>query len=144
MGYPQFMPSSWREYGKDGDGDGKVDLINSVDDAIFSVANFLRKKGWSPGGPVALRVAVDNRQASELRAFGDRPVLSKEKLLTTGVTVQIGSLANEASVLIDLPTPGRSTEYWVGYSNFYTLMQYNRLFFYAMAVFQLAESFATQ
>lgn len=111
MGYPQFVPSSWREYGKDGDGDGKVDLINSVDDSIFSIANFLRKKGWSPGGPIALRVAVDNRQALELRALSDRPVLSKEKLLTAGVTVQTGSLANEASVLIDLPTPGRSTEY---------------------------------
>jgi len=45
FGYPQFMPSSLLRYGIDGDKDGKVDLYN-YHDAIMSVANYLRAKGW--------------------------------------------------------------------------------------------------
>ncbi len=45
FGIPQFLPSSYLNYGVDGDGDGKVDLFN-MNDAIFSVANFLKKNGW--------------------------------------------------------------------------------------------------
>lgn len=45
FGIPQFLPSSYFNYGVDGEGDGKVDLFN-MNDAIFSVANFLEKNGW--------------------------------------------------------------------------------------------------
>jgi membrane-bound lytic murein transglycosylase B len=45
FGYPQFMPSSLLRYGIDGDKDGKVDLYN-YHDAIMSIANYLRAKGW--------------------------------------------------------------------------------------------------
>jgi membrane-bound lytic murein transglycosylase B len=142
MGYPQFMPTSWRTFGIDGDGDGRVDLINSVDDAIFSIANYLNRHGWSPSGPVALPVRVENQQAMQLRAAGDRPSLRVEQLLNARVKPISGSLAKERAVLVDLPTPGKPTEYWLGYPNFFAIMQYNRSFFYAMAVFQLAASLA--
>lgn len=45
FGYPQFMPSSLLRYGIDGNKDGKVDLYN-YPDAIMSIANYLRAKGW--------------------------------------------------------------------------------------------------
>lgn len=140
MGYPQFMPTSWRTFGLDGDGDGRVDLINSVDDAIFSVANYLNHHGWSRGGPVALPVSVGSEQARELRAAGDRPSLSPERLRSAQVRPLSGTLAKEPAVLVDLPTPGKPTAYWLGYPNFFAIMQYNRSFFYAMAVHQLATS----
>ena len=142
MGYPQFLPSSWLSYGKDGDGDGRIDLINSVDDAIFSVGNYLKQHGWTSGGPVAVPVAVEMKQALNLRAAGDRPRLSQQQLLDAGVKVRTGSMAKELAVLVDLPTPGEKTDYWLGYPNFYSIMQYNRSFFYAMAVYQLAMSLA--
>jgi membrane-bound lytic murein transglycosylase B len=44
MGYAQFLPSSLARCGKDGDGDGKVDLFTHPD-AIFSIANYLNKSG---------------------------------------------------------------------------------------------------
>ncbi len=47
FGIPQFIPSSYRRWARDGDGDGTVDLFN-VNDAIVSVANYLRLNGWGP------------------------------------------------------------------------------------------------
>jgi len=48
MGIPQFMPTNIEYYGKDGSGDGTIDLFNHAD-AQASVANFLKKHGWKPG-----------------------------------------------------------------------------------------------
>ncbi|HWS77460.1 MAG TPA: lytic murein transglycosylase B, partial [Thermomonas sp.] len=45
MGWGQFMPSSYRDYAVDGDGDGKRDLFNDLDDVFASVANYFAKKG---------------------------------------------------------------------------------------------------
>lgn len=45
FGMPQFMPTSY-EYAVDGSGDGKIDLFDEKD-AIFSVANYLRKNGYA-------------------------------------------------------------------------------------------------
>lgn len=46
IGIPQFLPSSYLRWAVDGNGDGKIDLFN-MDDAIFSVANYLKTNGWS-------------------------------------------------------------------------------------------------
>lgn len=45
IGLSQFMPSSVLEFGVDGDGDGRVDLFD-LDDALHSMANYLRRNGW--------------------------------------------------------------------------------------------------
>ena len=45
FGYPQFLPSSYNKWAVDGNGDGIIDLFD-VDDAIFSIANYLRCNGW--------------------------------------------------------------------------------------------------
>ncbi len=54
MGMGQFIPSSYRRYAVDGDGDGTRDLFHSPDDAIASVANYFAEHGWVRGGPVLL------------------------------------------------------------------------------------------
>ena len=48
MGYPQFMPSNILAYGKDGNGDGTIDLLTHSD-SMASIANFLKRHGWKPG-----------------------------------------------------------------------------------------------
>jgi len=45
IGLCQFMPSNALRLGKDGDGDGRIDLF-SPPDAIASIASFLRNAGW--------------------------------------------------------------------------------------------------
>ncbi len=52
MGIPQFMPSSFRAYAVDGDGDGRRNLWASWDDVFASVANYLLAHGWRSGEPV--------------------------------------------------------------------------------------------
>jgi membrane-bound lytic murein transglycosylase B len=47
IGWPQFLPSSVLRFGRDGNGDGFVDLTNSAD-AILSAAEYLRAYGWRP------------------------------------------------------------------------------------------------
>lgn len=48
LGHTQFLPGNALQYGVDGDGDGRVDLMKLAD-AMASTANFLRQKGWQPG-----------------------------------------------------------------------------------------------
>jgi hypothetical protein len=52
MGIPQFMPSSFRKFAVDGDGDGRRDLWADWPDVFSSVGNYLKQHGWRPGEPV--------------------------------------------------------------------------------------------
>lgn len=49
IGHTQFLPKNVLEYGVDGDGDGRIDLIRSSADALASTANYFRGHGWQPG-----------------------------------------------------------------------------------------------
>ncbi len=49
MGQTQFMPSNFKPYAVDFDGDGRRDIWTSVPDALASTANFLRRHGWVAG-----------------------------------------------------------------------------------------------
>ena len=48
LGIAQFMPSNILAYGRDGNGDGRIDLFDDAD-AIFSIASYLKHYGWKPG-----------------------------------------------------------------------------------------------
>jgi len=45
----QFLPSTWRHYGVDGNGDGIADITN-VSDAIYAAANYLAASGGAANG----------------------------------------------------------------------------------------------
>jgi lytic murein transglycosylase len=49
LGQTQFLPSSYERFGVDFDGDGKIDLVSSVDDALGSTASYLAGHGWRKG-----------------------------------------------------------------------------------------------
>lgn len=137
IGIPQFMPGSQRRYAVDFDGDQQVDLGNSVEDAIGSVGRFLEQHGWQAGQPVATVARISGEVPAGVLEAGIRPVHRAGDLATLGIT---GDVAEDARVaLVDLVSPGRNTEYWLGYENFWVITRYNRSSFYAMSVFQLAE-----
>ncbi|OMQ22227.1 lytic murein transglycosylase B [Serratia oryzae] len=134
MGYGQFMPSSFKNYAVDFNGDGHVNLWDPVD-AIGSVANYFKAHGWTRGGTVAIPA---NGQAPGLET-GFKTNYAISSLAAAGLTPQ-GSLAGyqQASLLrLDM---GNRYQYWYGLPNFYTITRYNHSVHYAMAVWQLGEA----
>lgn len=65
MGLPQFMPSSFRSYAVDFDGDGHINIWNNPTDAIGSVASYFKRHGWVAGEPVVSRALVLGERADE-------------------------------------------------------------------------------
>src|SRR3546814_4660131 len=59
MGMGQFMPSSYRNWAKDGDGDGRRDLLDHKPDVFASIANYFVVHGWQRDGPVVARATRD-------------------------------------------------------------------------------------
>lgn len=57
FGLPQFIPSSYRKYGADGNRDGKVDL-DILSDSFASIANYLKASGWDRQDPAKKKEAV--------------------------------------------------------------------------------------
>ncbi|MDD5297196.1 MAG: lytic murein transglycosylase B [Rhodocyclaceae bacterium] len=139
LGMPQFLPSSLRHYAVDGDGDGRIDLSGNVADAIGSVASFLSLHGWEKGGSVAQPARVKGEAYQELVDGNVDPLLSPAVLRAHGIAPPRHIAADQKLALIDLATPRKPTEYWLGSKNFYVITRYNKSSFYAMAVYQLAE-----
>lgn len=137
IGIPQFMPGSQRRYAVDFDGDQRIDLSNSVDDAIGSVARFLEQHGWQAGQAIAVPAATNGEPDPVLVQAGIRPSLKVAELAEKGVRADTDPQGVVA--LIDLVSPNNETEYWLGFENFYVITRYNRSSFYAMSVFQLGE-----
>jgi membrane-bound lytic murein transglycosylase B len=140
IGMPQFMPGSVRRYGVDFDGDGQVDLAGSATDAIGSVANFLAAHGWTRDLPVSLPAQVP--AAASARVGGIAATTPWRELAATGVRID-GDLPEDLAVLlIDLPQRAVGSAppvlYRVGTANLAALLHYNRSYFYASAVADLA------
>ena len=140
LGLPQFLPSSYRRFAVDFDGDGKVDLMDSPADAIGSVAHFLKQHGWASGGPVAVKVLAAGDDLKKLADAGIEPKLSSEEVADYRIKPQAAVPAGERFAVIDLVTPDQATEYWLGFQNFYVITRYNRSSFYAMSVLHLAQT----
>lgn len=58
MGHFQFIPTTLAQYGTDGNGDGRVDIINSVGDAMFSAGKYLNQLGWNKNERIVRRVVL--------------------------------------------------------------------------------------
>jgi membrane-bound lytic murein transglycosylase B len=138
LGIAQFMPSSYREYAIDFDGDGRADLESSVADAVGSVANYLARFGWVAQGNIALLVSLpDGDQKVESLAGSSKPRLVIKDLQDVGLSVS-NIDSREKIALISLAAIDRN-EYWITFQNFYSITRYNPSQNYAMAVFQLSE-----
>jgi membrane-bound lytic murein transglycosylase B len=135
MGIPQFMPSSYRKYAVDFNGNHKTDLLNEPVDAIGSIGNYLKGYGWIKGGRIAALAEVEN---------GEYPVVNKDQhnlsdWRALGVTTKFKIKQDLPARLLDYTvTDGK--EYWLGFNNFDVITRYNNSDFYAMSVFQLAEA----
>jgi membrane-bound lytic murein transglycosylase B len=145
MGIPQFMPTSLKRWAVSANPDRAINLENHVDDAILSVANFLVEHGWIRGLPVFAPVRLPADPA-KLVAGGLIPTLTWPELEAQGATIATGAPPNSQWMdyplgVIDLPTSSQNrVEYRTATPNFFALTQYNRSYFYATAVEDLAQA----
>ena len=117
MGYGQFISSSYRAYAIDFDGDNSVDLFNSVDDAIGSIANYLKVHGWKKNGKIVTESSPNNV----------REIYKPHDSLSKFISLSFNEDGKD--------------NYFIGDDNFVAITKYNRSHFYAMAVYYLAEEF---
>ena len=150
LGIPQFIPSSYRRYAIDFDGDRKRDLLQNDEDAIGSVANFLRSHGWDPGKPVIDLAQIDSTLYLWPEQLGLQPGLRLREWLSHGIfprpdPAQAGMpLDTERPAALVLLEGETGPLYHLGYNNFYVISRYNRSKSYAMAVYELARSIRRQ
>ncbi|RMF17952.1 MAG: lytic murein transglycosylase B [Gammaproteobacteria bacterium] len=140
MGFGQFIPSSYRRYAVDFDGDGIADILDNVTDAIGSVANYFVEHGWQTGKPVAVRVQPAGAVPEDLLPDKQKPVHSVGDLMAAGVPNPLNVPADLPARLIRLEGAD-GPEYWMTFHNFYVITRYNHSDMYAMAVYQLSEAF---
>lgn len=138
MGMGQFMPSSYRNWAKDGDGDGRRDLLDHKPDVFASIANYFVVHGWQRGGPVVARATRD-AAAGDFTPDGLDPVYPLPMLAARGYGPQPGEPTADGATLLSLDGDA-GKEYWLGYRNFYVITRYNHSPMYALAVHQLAQA----
>ncbi len=143
MGLPQFMPGSLLRYAVDGNNDGNIDLHNNTKDAITSVASFLRHHGWQPGLPVFAPVSPPNN-AKSLVTGDINPDLDWQTLEQHGARILRGPkqqdwMRYKVGVVDLLDEPRQTVEYRIGTPNFFAITHYNRSYFYAASVYELAQ-----
>lgn len=143
MGFGQFMPSSYRKYAVDFDGDGEVDIVNDIDDAIGSVANYLKAYGWQRGAPIALRAQVKEPLPDGLLPATLEPAVSLRDYKNKGI-VPLTPLADTTLAALFVLEADSGNEYWLALNNFYVITRYNRSPLYAMAVLQLSQEIGAQ
>ncbi|MFD1099998.1 lytic murein transglycosylase [Shewanella litorisediminis] len=138
MGHTQFMPTTYLTYAVDGDGDGKVDLWNSTEDALSSAANFLMQLGWQRNERWGREVLLPKNYDYESLGREHRKPLSEWQAL--GLTTVFGHPIPTAPMDAALYLPaGHTGPAFLGYSNFEVIQRWNRSEFYALAVGRLAD-----
>jgi len=140
MGLGQFMPSSYREYAVDLDGDGRRDLWSSMSDVIGSVANYLHRHGWEFEQPITY--------GAEVAAEADMELVTRRDFKPKKTVAELAEAGFTSVTPVDSATPAAVTRlkekegdaYFITFKNFYVITRYNRSPLYAMAVFELSEA----
>ena len=117
MGFTQFIPSSILAYAVDGDGDGKIDIINNKIDAIFSAANYLSQAKWELGKPIM----KEN---------------TKEELKNVDICKTLGKDFQDGKLFLAQITPDE--RFFTTYNNYQTIIRWNRSFVFAYTVHLLS------
>ncbi len=134
MGLGQFMPTNYHKVAIDFDKSGKIDL-NNHDDAIGSIAKYLKKSGWKRAVEVAIPVSfLGHRYKDKNTGYKYKYNLNELKKLHPKRSTRY-----RGPVYLIKLDRGSYDELWFGTTNFYAITRYNHSDYYAMAVHQLAQ-----
>lgn len=144
MGWGQFMPSSIAKFARDEDGDGKIDLWNSLPDIVASIANYFVGNGWQTGGPVAVRAKV-SANARAVTPENLKPAYPLRQLVEWGYVPATKLDVGDDTLATLVRLEGEDgPEVWITLQNFYAISRYNRSPLYSLAVYQLGCEIAAQ
>jgi peptidoglycan lytic transglycosylase B len=138
FGPTQFMPSSFKRYAVDFDGDGRRDVVDSIPDVIASTANNLKSDGWVPGQRWGYEVVLP-AGFDFLLADRSRP-LTLRQWEDLGLRRAGGGSFREpdARAYLLMPAGARGPAF-VMLQNFRVIMKYNPAEAYALAIGHLAD-----
>lgn len=144
MGYPQFIPTSYRAYAVDFDGDGLRDLWTNPVDAIGSVGNYFAEHGWQADQPIYHDAqGPDDGPPSDIDFNRtQRPYVELDELAQAGIVSEVELDSGQRVIPLALETDESSWRFRLGLDNFYVITRYNHSHLYAMAVTELAEEIA--
>ncbi len=155
MGQAQFMPSSYRAFAADGDGDGRRDIWTSLPDVFASIANYLKAHGWAAGERWGREVRLTDKLAARVaasvplrligpcqavRGMSEARPLSEWR--TLGVTQRSGALLPKSDVPASLVRV--DTRRFLVYRNYEALLSYNCANTYALSVALLSDRIGIQ
>lgn len=146
MGYGQFMPSSYRSYAVDFDGDDIIDIWNNPVDAIGSVANYFKRHGWVSGGQAVFSAQAKADIPDDWFVQGRsglKPSRTVAQFAGVGITTEANLDPETLAVAMKFAVE-EGFEYWLGLHNFYVITRYNHSAMYAMSVYQLSERLAAR
>ena len=160
MGHFQFIPTTLTQYGADGNGDGRIDIINNISDAMFSAGNYLNKLGWNKNERIVRRVILpgdfdvsllDGKtkltlpQWSALGALNPDGTPIPQNDMTAGLVADINAIETARADAMATATPDTDiapmpviTAY-LTYPNFYRIKKWNNSNWYAIAIATLAD-----
>ena len=136
FGHTQFMPSTYLRLAVDGDGDGHSNLVDSIPDALFSTANFLRNAGWQPGAIWGYEVRPPDKYNGPSGRSNKKPLAQWTKL---GVKRLDGKpLHGPGPAGLILPAGNEGPAFLV-FKNYDAIFSYNGATSYALAISLLSE-----
>ncbi|NDE90852.1 MAG: lytic murein transglycosylase [Alphaproteobacteria bacterium] len=139
MGWCQFMPSSYLKYAQDFDGDGRMDIWNSVADAAASAANYLHNSGWKPDETWGRQVSLTQPIGEEyIGRTIKRPMSEWTQMGVRSMDGKVLPVKKHIEASLIMPDGGEGPAFLV-YSNFNVIMQWNKSSYFATSVGMVAD-----
>ena len=141
FGQTQFIPSSFRLYAVDFDGDGRRDVWESAPDVLASIANYLQRFGWTFRAPIYREIGKKLRGEKLEKAYaqGRKGFVSRAAVKKIQDVDLPPSPENKDLTIVGLELRDGGIRYVAGYPNFQAITKWNNSNRYAMAVTELAE-----
>ncbi len=140
MGQTQFMPSTFRAYATDGDGDGKINLWESKADAFSSAANYLSSIGWKNDQTWGREVTLPKH--FDRRYIKNKTLKTLQRWQEIGVRKRSGQDLPKRNLKARVIQPdGKNGRAFIVYpANYNAILNWNRSHKFAIAIGTLADA----